>query len=58
MEEKKSDLTLKNGAVYTVDINRTWAQAVAITDGQIVFVGSDEGAETFIGPNTVVIDLE
>jgi len=58
MEEKKSDLILKNGSVYTVDNNRTWAQAVAITDGQIVFVGSNEGVESYIGPETVVVDID
>ena len=58
MEEKKSDLIFKNGSVYTVDNNRTWAQAVAITDGQIVFVGSNEGVESHIGRETVVVELD
>ncbi len=55
---KNADLVLKNGSVYTVDKYHTWAQAVAITGGQIVFVGSDIGAESHIGPETIVIDLE
>ncbi len=58
MIEKKSDLVLRNGAVYTVDHKRSWAQAVAISGDQIVFVGSNESVQSFIGPKTVIIDLE
>ncbi len=58
MLEKKADLILKNGSVYTVDTNRTWAQAVGITEGIINSVGSNESAESHIGPETVVIDLQ
>ncbi len=46
-----------NGAVYTVDDGRSWAEAVAIKDGEIVFVGSNDDAISFIGTNTVVMDL-
>jgi predicted amidohydrolase YtcJ len=58
MLEKKADLILKNGSVYTVDTNRTWAQAVGITEGKIAFLGSNEGTESHIGSESVVIDLE
>ena len=57
MIERKSNLIFKNGSVYTVDKNRTWAQAVAIAGDQIVFVGSNEGVESYLGSETVVIDL-
>ena len=57
MTEKKSDLVLKNGSFYTVDKNRTWAQAIAVSEGQIVYVGSNAGVEAFIGLETVVNDL-
>jgi predicted amidohydrolase YtcJ len=46
-----------NGRVYTVDASRSWAEAVAISDDRIVFVGNDEGAKERIGSNTRVIDL-
>ncbi len=55
---EKPNLIFKNGSVYTVDKNRTWAQAVAIAGDQIVFVGSNEGVESYIGPETFVTDLE
>ncbi len=55
---EKANLILINGSVYTVDKNRTWAQAVAIAGDQIVYVGSSEGVESYIGSETCVIDLE
>ncbi len=53
-----ADTVLRGGAVYTVDENRTWAEAVAITDGEIVFVGPDESISPYIGTATRVIDLD
>ena len=35
------DLIFVNGAVYTVDAARSWAQAVAVREGRIVAVGTD-----------------
>ena len=52
-----ADRVFLNGAVYTVDAERSWAEAVAITDGRIVYVGDDEVAASYIGPETEVIDL-
>ena len=52
-----ADIVLQNGSIYTVDGVRSWASAVAIDEGRIVYVGSDEGAETFKGSSTQVVDL-
>lgn len=52
-----ADRVLTNAAVYTVDPERSWAQAVAIKDGKIVFVGDDDGAQAFVGEATQVEDL-
>ena len=57
MTQSNADLILLNGAIYTVDKNRSWAQAVVITDGKIVYVGSDEDAKSHIDEQTVIIDL-
>ncbi len=54
----KSNLVLKNAAVYTVDEDRSWAQAIAIANGKILFVGSDADIEKYIEANTQVIDLD
>lgn len=52
-----ADRVFINGGVYTVDDERSWAEAVAVDDGEIVFVGSNDGAADFIGSNTQVTDL-
>lgn len=46
-----------NGAVYTVDAMRSWAEAVAIRGGRISYVGTDEGVEPLVGPETRKVDL-
>lgn len=55
--ETMTDLVLTNACVYTVDKENTLAQAVAISNGRIVFVGSQENAKSHIKPETEVIDL-
>jgi predicted amidohydrolase YtcJ len=57
-EPPMAELALKNGAIYTVDDTRRWADAVAIRDGRIVFVGTDQELAAHVGPNTRVIDLK
>lgn len=60
-EEKKSavaDLALTGGAIYTVDGSRSWAQAIAIDGGRIVYVGTDAGAKNYIGPQTKIVPLK
>jgi predicted amidohydrolase YtcJ len=52
-----ADLVLRHGAVYTMDAQRSWAEAVAVRGGRIVYVGSDGGIQAFIGPGTEVVDL-
>lgn len=53
-----ADLILKNGFIYTVDGQRTLAEAVAVKDGKFVYVGSDNGVKRYVGKETRVIDLE
>ncbi len=52
-----ADSVFRNGKIYTVDGARSWAEAVAVTDGRINYVGSDDGASQHIGPDTTVVDL-
>jgi predicted amidohydrolase YtcJ len=52
-----ADLALRNGAIYTVDGARSWAETIAVDDGRIVYVGNDAGAKDYIGPQTKVVDL-
>jgi predicted amidohydrolase YtcJ len=52
-----ADLVFRNGAVYTVDAVRTWASAVAVRGGRIVYVGTDSVPRGLFGPRTEVVDL-
>jgi predicted amidohydrolase YtcJ len=52
-----ADLVFLNGDVYTVDAARSWAQAVAVQDGGIVAVGTDDEVRDLIGHGTEVVDL-
>lgn len=51
------DLVLVNGKVITVDASDTVAQAVAVTAGRIVAVGTTEAIRARAGSATQVIDL-
>ena len=57
MNKTTTSLIFKNGSIYTENKNLPWAQAIAINNNRIEFVGSDDAVESFIGPDTVVIDL-
>ena len=52
-----ADLVFRNGKVYTVDAARSWASAVAVKGGRIVYVGTDSLPQGMIGPRTEVVDL-
>jgi predicted amidohydrolase YtcJ len=52
-----ADRVYRNAAVFTADEKNPAAEAVAIRDGRIVYVGSNAGAVPFIGPATKIVDL-
>ncbi|MGE8187504.1 amidohydrolase [Pseudomonas sp. NPDC086278] len=52
-----ADMVLRNGYVYTVDGNNSVQQAIAVTGGKIVYVGSNEGVSAYVGKQTQLIDL-
>lgn len=56
-DKRPADWVLRGGGVYTMDAARSWATAVAVRDGRILFVGSDEGAAAHIGPRTRTVNL-
>ncbi len=57
--EKKADIVLRNGIIYTVDADRSHAEAIAINGNIITGVfKNDEDAEKHIGRNTRVVDLK
>ncbi len=57
MPDGAADLVLCDGAVYTMDAARSWAQAVAVRDGRIAATGTDADIRPLVGPRTEVIRL-
>ena len=51
------DTVLHNATIYTVNDTQPWAQALAVDDGKIIFVGSDAEVKALIGSKTRVFDL-
>lgn len=56
--EEYADTILQNGNVYTVDTLQPRAQAIAIREGKILKVGSNEDVAPLRSEATTVIDLE
>lgn len=57
LSQEGADLILENARIYTVDEAQPWAEAVAIKDGHIVYVGAASGVEDFKGRRTNIINL-
>jgi len=53
-----ADTVYRGGAIHTIDAHGTLAQALAIKDGRISYVGSDAGVQGQIGPATRVVELK
>jgi predicted amidohydrolase YtcJ len=58
MDAERIDLVLFNGNIITVDANKTVAEAVAVSDGRIAFVGNSEYALLMADKDTRKIDLK
>jgi predicted amidohydrolase YtcJ len=56
-EAASADLILHNGAIYTVDPQRSWAKAVAVGGGKILAVGSEAEVLALRGAKTDIVDL-
>jgi predicted amidohydrolase YtcJ len=55
--EPPADLILTGGRVWTADPSQPWAEAVAVRDGRVVFVGRDADATRLRGPKTQALAL-
>ena len=53
-----ADFVFTNGKVYTVNEAQPWAEAVAVKDNEIVYVGDNAGAAGFVGEGTEQFDLD
>lgn len=56
--QSAADIVFKNGNVYTANDQSPKAQAIAVKEDKIVFVGTNAAAQKFVGPNTRVVDLK
>jgi len=52
-----ADRVYRSGVLFTADSRHPTAQALAIRDGRIVYVGDDAGVAGLVGPETVSVDL-
>ncbi|MDX1460205.1 MAG: amidohydrolase family protein [Xanthomonadales bacterium] len=52
-----ADLVFHAGLVYTVDRDRPRAEAVAVRDGKIAYVGDEQGLAPWIGPETERVEI-
>ena len=53
-----ADLIVRDARVWTGDTEQAWAEAVAVSDGIIVAVGSTENVEDLVGVDTRVISAQ
>jgi hypothetical protein len=56
--ETPADRVYRNATVFTANARGTMAEAMAIREGRIVYVGGNDGVASFIGPSTKVTDLK
>lgn len=54
---RHADLVLMGGKVFTADSARLWAQALAVTDGRLIAVGTTAEVRHLVGPGTRVYDV-
>ncbi len=57
-EEETADLIIEGGIIHTLNEAAPTAEAVAIRDGRIIYVGANEGADEWEGRKTKRIDLK
>ena len=53
-----ADSAVLNGKIYTVNTKQPWAEAVAIKDGKIIYVGTNAEVGDLVGSNTKIYDVE
>lgn len=53
-----ADVVFCSGAIYTMDKERSWAEAVAVKNGRFLHVGTNQTVQAYIGPQTTVVNLD
>jgi hypothetical protein len=57
-ESEYAAMILRGGPIHTADDAMPTAEAVAVRDGRIVYVGDAAGAEALIGTETEIVELD
>lgn len=57
-QKTPADMVLIHARVYTLNASKPWAQAVAVRDGKLLAVGSDEEILKFRASSTKVVDAK
>lgn len=52
-----ADIVFYNGNIYTVSDKQPKAEAIAVKDSKIIFVGTNDQAKTYVNSGTQVLDL-
>lgn len=55
IRSQEADLIITNAKIFTSDKKQPWAEALAVRDGQFIFVGDSKGIELF--QSSTVFDL-
>lgn len=58
LQAQIADKVFRNGKIYTSNDEQPFAEAIAIKEGNFIFVGSNEGVAVHIGGETIVEDLQ
>lgn len=53
-----ADMVIWGGPIYTAEDSGPTAEAVAVANGRIIYVGPAGGAQAHVGAETTIIDLE
>ena len=51
-----ADKVIHDAKIYTADASNTFAQALAVKDGKLIYIGTDAGVTAHIGSGTEIID--
>src|SRR5947209_5423872 len=51
-----ADMVIRRARIYTMDKDHPWAEALAVKDGRILWVGSEKDADRYIQSKTEIVD--
>ena len=57
-QNEHADVVIQNGLIYTVNTDAPWGQALAIRDGRILTVGTNDEVQHLINAQTKLIDAK